>query len=112
MNGSKPVGNKQHVNNTEPRFEERLKLKTLTNNATGHTFVNVRRVRLLSGLGALLLFAGGSSRLLARLFLLCGGLAGRCLSGGRGLLLCFGRHCVFGMDGLSWCFEGVLVRIE
>lgn len=58
-----------------------------------NTFVDVRGVRLLSGLGALLLLAGGGCSLLASLLLLGrGGLAGRCLTASGG-----------GLGGLLWC---------
>jgi len=55
------------------------------------TFVDVGRVGLLAGLGALLLVTSRGG-LLSSLLLLSGGLGGRCLGGG--LLLCcgFGRH--------------------
>lgn len=56
------------------------------------TLVNVAGVRLLPGLGALLLVARGSSRLLASLLLLGGCLSGWGLAAGGGSLLSFGRH--------------------
>ena len=46
------------------------------------TLVDVGAVRLLPGLGALLLLARGGGSLLASLLLLSGSLAGWCLSGG------------------------------
>lgn len=49
--------------------------------------VDVGRVGLLAGLGALLLVARGSGGLLASLLLLSGSLAGRGLAGGGGSLL-------------------------
>ena len=60
------------------------------------TFVNVRRISLLTSLAALLLIASrGSSFLASRLLLRGGRLAGSgsLSSGGRGLLFSFGRHC-------------------
>ena len=56
------------------------------------TLVDVRGVGLLPGLGALLLVARGSGRLLASLLLLGGCLTGRGLAAGGGCLLGFGRH--------------------
>jgi hypothetical protein len=56
------------------------------------TLVDVRRVGLLPGFGSLLLLAGRSGRLLARLLLLGGCLASRGLTAGGGSLLGFGRH--------------------
>jgi len=69
-------------------------------------FVDVRRISLLSGLGALLLVACGSGGgLLSGLLLLCGGFTSGGLSGGGGLFLGFWRHfCVFGL-GLKVCCE-------
>jgi len=55
--------------------------------------VDVRRVGLLSGLGALLLVTRGSGGLLASLLLLSRGFASwRLAGGGWGLLCGFGRH--------------------
>jgi hypothetical protein len=56
------------------------------------TLVDVARVGLLPGLGALLLLAGGGGGLLASLLLLGGRLASRGLAAGGGSLLGFGRH--------------------
>jgi hypothetical protein len=56
------------------------------------TLVDVGGVGLLPGLGALLLVARGSGRLLASLLLLGGSLAGRGLAAGGGSLLGLGGH--------------------
>jgi hypothetical protein len=57
------------------------------------TLVDVGRVGLLPGLGALLLLAGGRGGLLASLLLLNGGsLSSRGLAAGGGSLLGLGRH--------------------
>jgi len=63
------------------------------------TLVDVAGVGLLPGLGALLLVAGGSSRLLAGLLLLSRSLAGRGLAAGGGGLLGLGGHDVGFEDG-------------
>jgi hypothetical protein len=57
------------------------------------TLVDVGRVRLLPGLGALLLVTGGRGSLLASLLLLGRRFSSRGLAAGGGSLLCFGRHC-------------------
>ena len=55
--------------------------------------VDVGRISLLSGLGALLLVARGSGgSLLSGLLFLCGGFASGGLSGGGGFFLSFWRH--------------------
>lgn len=73
------------------------------------TLVDVGRVRLLPGLGALLLVARGSGCLLAGLLLLSGRLAGRGLAAGGGSLLGLGGILVsVGVWEMEKSGEGVV----
>ena len=75
--------------------------QTLMRCGVKHTLVDVGRVCLLPGLGALLLLARRRGRLLASLLLLSGSLSSRGLAAGGGSLL-----------GLWWHFESVWVGGE
>jgi hypothetical protein len=66
------------------------------------TLVDVGGVGLLPGLGALLLVAGGSGRLLASLLLLGGCLSSRGLAAGGGSLLGLGGHVESAVAKMGW----------